>query len=49
MKYFPFSMWSPWAHHIPFHLITWRSIDPQLQVFPHLAETALLLWIIHGI
>jgi len=34
MKYFPFSIWVTWAHHIPFHLITWHGIDPQLEVFP---------------
>ena len=34
MKYFPFSIWATWVCHIPFRLITWHGIDPQLQAFP---------------
>jgi hypothetical protein len=34
MKYFPFSIWATWAHHISFHLITWHGMNPQLKVFP---------------
>jgi hypothetical protein len=34
MKYLILSIWATGAHHIPFYLITWHGIDPQLQVFP---------------